>query len=258
MGAKLFGARVKRLEDPALLTGRGCYVDDMKLPDMLCAAFLRSPHPHARIRSVDKRAALAMPGVHSVWTLADLPKAVREQRLLESRQHPRAKRYPLLLVSNHGKWRVHAEHDDISWLREIPMCKVKGPDGYMYEPVWINPRDADVRGIKDGDIVKIYNERGAILSGARVTERIIPGALSQDHGARHDPICPGLDRGGSNNLLSPRGLISRNCVGVVTSGFLVEIEKVDLAKLRDAYPEAFERKYEPASGLLFDAWVVED
>ena len=138
------------------------------------------------------------------------------------------------------------------------MCKVQGPDGYLYEPVWINPQDATARGIKDGDIVKIYNERGAILGGARVTERIIPGAVSQDHGARHDPIAPGLDRGGSNNIISPRGLVSRNCLGVVTSGFLVEIERVDLAELRDKYPEAYKREYNPASGLLFNAWVIGD
>jgi trimethylamine-N-oxide reductase (cytochrome c) len=174
----------------------------------------------------------------------------------ESRLHPRAKKYPLLLVSNHGKWRVHAEHDDISWLREIPMCKIQGPDGYLYEPVWINPQDATARGIKDGDIVKIYNERGAILGGARVTERIIPGAVSQDHGARHDPIAPGLDRGGSNNIISPRGLVSRNCLGVVTSGFLVEIERINLAELKEKYPEAFRREYSPASGQLFNAWVI--
>ncbi len=174
----------------------------------------------------------------------------------ESRLHQKAQKYPLLLVSNHGKWRVHAEHDDISWLREIPMCKVKGPDGYMYEPVWINPQDAAARGIKDGDIVKIYNERGTILGGARVTERIIAGAVSQDHGARHDPIGPRLDRGGSNNLLSPRGLVSKNCLGVVTSGFLVEVEKVDLEELRAEYPEAFRREYDPNAVLLFNTWVL--
>jgi trimethylamine-N-oxide reductase (cytochrome c) len=88
-----------------------------------------------------------------------------------------------------------------------------------------------------------------------VTERIIPGALSQDHGARHDPIAAQLDRGGSNNLISPHGLISRNCLGVVTSGFLVEVEKADIAELRDRYPEAFGREYDPASGLLFNAWI---
>jgi len=174
----------------------------------------------------------------------------------ESRQHPRARLYPLLLVSNHSKWRVHAEHDDLSWTREIAMSKVKGPDGYLYEPVWINPRDAAARGIIDGDIVKVYNERGAVLGGARVTERIMPGAVSQDHGARHDPLGPGLDRGGSNNLLSPQGVVSRNCLGAVTSSFLVEIEKVDLEELNTKYPETSQREFDPASGQLLEAWVI--
>jgi carbon-monoxide dehydrogenase large subunit len=73
MGAKHFGARVARLEDPVLLTGRGRYVDDIKLPGMLAACFVRSPHAHARIRSIDAAAARAMPGVHAVLTADDLP-----------------------------------------------------------------------------------------------------------------------------------------------------------------------------------------
>ncbi len=174
----------------------------------------------------------------------------------ESRLSPRVEKYPLLLVSNHSKWRVHAEHDDISWIREIPMCKVKGPDDYLYEPVWMNPQDAAARGIADGDIVKIYNDRGVVLGGARVLERIMPGAVSQDHGARHDPVGAGHDRGGSNNLLSPRGVVSKNCLGGTASGYLVEIEKVDLAQWKSENPEAFNRDYDPATGLLFDAWVI--
>ncbi len=102
----------------------------------------------------------------------------------ESHQSKRAWTYPLLLVSNHPRWRTHAEHDDVTWLREIPTCKVKGADRYLYEPVWINPVDAAPRGIEDGDIVKMYNERGILLGGAYVTKRIIPGAVSQDHGGR--------------------------------------------------------------------------
>jgi carbon-monoxide dehydrogenase large subunit len=73
MGAKHFGARVARLEDPVLLTGRARYVDDIKLPGMLAACFVRSPHAHARIRSIDAAAARAMPGVHAVLTADDLP-----------------------------------------------------------------------------------------------------------------------------------------------------------------------------------------
>jgi trimethylamine-N-oxide reductase (cytochrome c) len=170
----------------------------------------------------------------------------------ESKSCDRAKKYPLLLVSNHPRWRVHAEHDDISWLREIETCKVKGPDGYLYEPVWIHPSDAEERGIKHGDIVSLFNKRGIVLGGAYVTERIIPGAVYQDHGARVDPIVPGkIDRGGSNNLISPTAITSKNCAGMATSGFLVEVEKTDMEDLRKRYPEAFEQEYDPATGPNF-------
>jgi trimethylamine-N-oxide reductase (cytochrome c) len=171
----------------------------------------------------------------------------------------RAKRYPLLMMSNHGRWRTHAQADDISWTREAPTCKVKGPDGYMYEPCWINAKTAAERDIKTGDIVKAYNERGIVLGGAYVTERIMPGVVYMDHGARSDQIIPGeLDRGGAINLISPRGIISRNCAGQATSGYLCEVDKVTEAQMeewKNKYPEAFEREYDPASGLRFNAWV---
>ena len=73
MGAKHFGARITRLEDPALLTGRGQFVDDMSLPGMLQAAFVRSPHAHARFRKIDSITARAMPGIHAVLTAEDMP-----------------------------------------------------------------------------------------------------------------------------------------------------------------------------------------
>ena len=154
---------------------------------------------------------------------------------------------------------MHAQHDDISWTREIPTCKVKGPDGYMYEPIWIHPSVADKRGIKSGDIVKICNERGTVLGGAYVTERIMPGVAYIDHGARCDPIIPGeLDRGGAINLIAPDGITSRYSAGQATSGYLVEVEKVTMGQMEEwkkQYPEAFEREYDPASGLRFNAWV---
>jgi len=179
----------------------------------------------------------------------------------ESRLHPRAREYPFLLVSNHGRWRSHVQLDDVSWFREIQTCKVKGPDGYMYEPVWIHPLDAASRNIASGDVVKMYNERGAVLGGAYVTERIMPGVVYQDHGARSDPITDRLDRGGNNNLISPAKTISPNTQGQVASGFLVQVEKVSLEELgawMQQYPEAFRREYDPASGLRFDGWIEDD
>lgn len=103
MGAKMFGARVARLEDPRLLTGRGSYTDDFHLPDMLEAAFVRSPHSHAKINGINTAAAKAHPGVVAVYTAADLPEYLRDmtvpfqvpnpaisqpfqQRLLEDRE----------------------------------------------------------------------------------------------------------------------------------------------------------------------------
>ncbi|HYS18005.1 MAG TPA: xanthine dehydrogenase family protein molybdopterin-binding subunit [Candidatus Binatia bacterium] len=67
------GLSVKRREDRRLLTGRGRYVDDLRLPDLLHAAIVRSPHAHAYIVEVDARRAQALPGVVAVLTIADLP-----------------------------------------------------------------------------------------------------------------------------------------------------------------------------------------
>ncbi len=161
----------------------------------------------------------------------------------------RSKQYPLLVMSNHPRWGVHSEHDDITWFREISTCKVKGSDGYQYHPLWIHPTDAQARGIAHGDVVSIYNERGVVIAGAYVTERIMPGAVSIDHGAKYDPIVPGeIDRGGAINTIVPRNTTSKNACGHAVSGFLAEVEKTDLEALRAAYPEAFARECHVTAG----------
>ena len=70
--ASMVGAAVVRKEDPALLTGRGRFVDDIHLPGMLHMAFVRSAHAHARVMSIDTKDARERPGVLGVWTAADL------------------------------------------------------------------------------------------------------------------------------------------------------------------------------------------
>ncbi|MFJ2088956.1 xanthine dehydrogenase family protein molybdopterin-binding subunit [Streptomyces sp. NPDC087901] len=78
------GRSVPRVEDDRLLRGNGRYVDDVALPGAVEAAFLRSPHAHARIESVDVTAALAAPGVVAVWTgddVADLPAMLNKEEL---------------------------------------------------------------------------------------------------------------------------------------------------------------------------------
>ncbi len=72
MATRYFGERIKRNEDPRLLTGQGLYVDDVELPDMLHAAFVRSPYAHARITHIDVSQALERTGVVAIYTANDL------------------------------------------------------------------------------------------------------------------------------------------------------------------------------------------
>ncbi|MDB5597310.1 MAG: Dehydrogenase [Hyphomicrobiales bacterium] len=81
MREKQFGASALRKEDAALLVGKGRFVDDVKLPGMTFAAFVRSPHAHATISRIDVSAAKALPGVIDVITHADLPEPMRSRRL---------------------------------------------------------------------------------------------------------------------------------------------------------------------------------
>ncbi|HRJ59431.1 MAG TPA: xanthine dehydrogenase family protein molybdopterin-binding subunit [Anaerolineales bacterium] len=72
MTTRYFGERIKRNEDPRLLTGQALYVDDVDLPDMLHAAFLRSPYAHAKINNIDVSQALQRAGVVAIYTAHDL------------------------------------------------------------------------------------------------------------------------------------------------------------------------------------------
>ena len=115
------------------------------------------------------------------------------------------------------------------------------------------------RGIRSGDIVKVFNERGIVLGGAYVTERVRPGVVYMDHGARHDPIKTGeIERGGAINTITPEPITSENCVGQIAGGYLVEVARVsgeEWDQWRRDYPEAFSRQYDPAAGLRVDAWI---
>jgi anaerobic dimethyl sulfoxide reductase subunit A len=124
---------------------------------------------------------------------------------------PKAKKYPLQLLTPHNKRRIHSTLHNIPWLEEV-------------EPhnAWINPIDALKRNIKDGDLIDVYNDRGRIRIPAKVTERIIPGAVCVSQGAWYNPNKEGIDLGGCANVLtkdsySPGGAFPLN-------SSLVEIE----------------------------------
>src|SRR5436305_7846265 len=96
LAGRYAGMRVKRVEDARLLTGHGTYVDDISLPGMLHASFVRSPFPRAAIRAIDTSAALAVPGVRAVFTAGDLNPDVKEQwHTAIGSQSPETPRPPL-------------------------------------------------------------------------------------------------------------------------------------------------------------------
>jgi molybdopterin guanine dinucleotide-containing S/N-oxide reductase-like protein len=169
----------------------------------------------------------------------------------------RAKKYPLVIVSDTSTWKHHSMFSDVPWTREIE--KVIGYDNYAYSPIWIHPVDAEPRGIKDGDIVRVYNERGSVLGGAVIDQRIIPGAIRMEKaGGGHHIIVGEVHQGGNTNCINPKENFSRNVYGLACTHFLVEIEKLSgnmLQEWRDSHPEAFARAYDPTYGPSFSGWV---
>jgi len=122
-------------------------------------------------------------------------------------------KYPLQLLTSHYKTRAHSTWHNVPWMREI-------------EPhsAWISPVDAQARGIEDGDLVDVFNDRGRIRIPAKVTGRIMPGVVNVSQGAWYDPDEDGVDRGGCANVLtkdehSPGGAFHMNSVLVQVEFF---------------------------------------
>ena len=109
----------------------------------------------------------------------------------EDRNDPLIEKYPLQLISPHPRNRVHSELYKVEWLREVEPHRA-----------WINPIDAGPRGIRDGDEVYVFNDRGRVAITAWLTERIIPGVICIFEGAWYDPDEKGIDRGACANTLT--------------------------------------------------------
>jgi anaerobic dimethyl sulfoxide reductase subunit A len=109
----------------------------------------------------------------------------------ESLNDPLASKYPLQLITTHFKRRAHTQFDNIPWLRELEPQAIK-----------INTIDAQARGIKDGNMVRVFNDRGKMIIRAKVTERIMPGVVDLPQGAWYTPDENGVDRGGCANILT--------------------------------------------------------
>jgi len=129
-------------------------------------------------------------------------------------EDPLTQQYPLNLLTPHSRYRVHYLFWTHPWLK-----------GDLYEHrVWISLADARTRGIKDGDWVRVFNDRGEVRIKAFVTSRIMPGVTIIRQGAWYEPDEDGVDHGPSPSTLLGGDLES--CVTAPKATNLVQIEKV--------------------------------
>lgn len=154
----------------------------------------------------------------------------------EGHQSGLASRFPLQLLSPHPRYSFHTHYDKHArWLNEIAPHRVM-KDGYAYWPARINPKDASARGIENGDVIKLYNDRATVLCAAVVTERVRQGVVhSPVSSANYDPLEPGnpnsIDRGGCVALLTPGRMMSQNVPGMAPNSCLIEVEKWNGARV---------------------------
>ncbi len=154
------GAPIRRGEDVRFLTGKATFIDDVKLPGMLYAAVLRSPHAHARIRSVDVSEALKLAGVVGVLTFADLPAGVKPipLRMYQLDGLDRFLQYPL------ARGKVGYVGEPVALVAAVDRYVAEdGADliGVEYEPLPVVP---DVEAALAGDVI-IHEEQGTNVAG---------------------------------------------------------------------------------------------
>jgi len=137
----------------------------------------------------------------------------------------RATRFPLLLIANNPRTRLHSQLDMGEYSQS---AKVRGR-----EPIRVHPADAAARGVADGDVVRVYNDRGSCLAGVVVSPDVRRGVVQLSTGAWYDPLDPADERSmcvhGNPNVLTFDKGTSRLAQGCAGQHALVEIERWDRA-----------------------------
>jgi len=113
-------------------------------------------------------------------------------------------KYPLQLITSHFLRRAHSQFENLPWLQEL-----------QTQALVMHPLDAAERGVRDGDMVRAYNDRGTVRIPVRLTQRITPGVVDLPQGAWFNPAPDGTDDGGCANVLtinrsSPRAAMNTN------------------------------------------------
>jgi len=142
----------------------------------------------------------------------DIPPIPKHIDTWEGSGDPLMEKYPLQLITIHHKTRAHSCFHNNPWLSELEP-----------QSLWISTKEAQSRGINNGDEVRVFNDRGETIIQARVTERIMPGVVALGEGAWYRPDKKERDRAGSPNILTRDQYSPGGAFPVNTS--LVQVEK---------------------------------
>lgn len=137
-------------------------------------------------------------------------------------------KYPLQVIAPHPRFGFHTQYDQhAKWLWEVPEHR-QVVDGNPYAIIRIHPKRAAERGIKDKDIVRVYNDRGSILCMSKITRRVEEHTVHcYGSSGMYEPSVPGecsIDKAGCINILTSGELIGKNVPGMAPNSTLVEME----------------------------------
>ena len=154
------------------------------------------------------------------------------------------KKYPIHLISNQPKNKLHSQMDHGNYSKSF---KIQNR-----EPVEINPIDAENRGLKNGDVVKLFNDRGACLAGVIIQKKVMPGVAQISTGAWYDPQYPtklnSICKHGNPNILTRDKGTSKLGQGPIAHSCLIEIERFN-----DKLPKV--TAHEPPSIIRLDEYL---
>jgi anaerobic dimethyl sulfoxide reductase subunit A len=168
----------------------GVYANPVKHPAIAFADFRRDPQAHP-LNTPSGKIEIFSKTLFDLGRGDEIPAVPKYIQEWESPFGAEAQQYPLQALGHHTLHRVHSTHHNVDWLEEA-----------FPQRVFLNSLDAAARGIGDGDLVKVYNERGALILPCRLTNRILPGVVDIPQGAWWTPDEEGIDRGGSVNVLT--------------------------------------------------------
>ncbi len=193
-------------------SNKGVYVKPVHKPVIAMENFVRDPEKYP-LNTPSGKIEIFSTEMFSAGNPDEIPPVAKYIREWDNPFDEKKNKYPLQAMGHHYNPRVHSTHANNEWTTEA-----------FPQRAFINPLDAEKRGIKNGEMVKIWNDRGAMILKCRLTKRIMPGVIDIPQGAWYSPDKNGIDRGGNVNILTSERW-TPYAKGNAQHTIMVEIEK---------------------------------